>query len=103
MDLMSIVKPEISLKKNTKKRKRAEFEDDELQMAAEKATNSLVEQFEKEEELEEFYTGAGLQKRINLEELPQFADGRPMYICLDTKDMSNMLDLKKEVILTMLN
>ena len=26
-----------------------------------------------------------------------------MYICLDTKEMVNMLDLKKEVILTMLN
>ena len=26
-----------------------------------------------------------------------------MYVCLDTKVMANMLDLKKEVILTMLN
>ena len=26
-----------------------------------------------------------------------------MYICLDTKEMMNLLDLKKEVILTMLN
>ena len=26
-----------------------------------------------------------------------------MYICLDTKELCNMLDLKKEVILTMLN
>lgn len=27
----------------------------------------------------------------------------PLYICLETKELANMLDLKKEVILTMLN
>ena len=96
---MGIVKPEISLKKNSKKRKRADFEDEGDQILEKP---SLVEQFDKEDELAEFYAGSGLKKRINLDEIPKL-ENKPMYICLDTKEMVNMLDLKKEVILTMLN
>ena len=35
--------------------------------------------------------------------MEEFGADEPLYVCLDTKEMMNMLDLKKEVILTMLN
>ena len=43
-----------------------------------------------------------MKKTIDFATLPEVSE-HPMYICLDTKEMQNMLDLKKEVILTMLN
>ena len=44
----------------------------------------------------------GAEKSIDFAKLEEIGD-QPMYICLDTKELTNMLDLKKEVILTMLN
>lgn len=96
-----MLKPHISQKKNSKKRKRAEFEEDEQVNICSKS--AIIEQFEYEGDLEEYYTGDGQQKRIKLEELEEFGSDEPLYVCLDTKEMMNMLDLKKEVILTMLN
>lgn len=93
-DLLALLKPDI-VQKKSKKRKRAEFEEDgEIAVRP-----SIIEQFDKEDDLKEFYAGEGQSKSISLEEHLE----QPMYICLDTKELCNMLDLKKEVILTMLN
>lgn len=132
-ELLSLVKPEISQKKASKKRKRAEFESGEDQDTV--PLNQIIETFDKESELEEFYvkestpggeemegdaaadeeaTGAaGEQKSekqargrvtrtIQLDQIPELGN-KPIFICLDTKELCNLLDLKKEVILTMLN
>ena len=52
-----MLKPHISQKKNTKKRKRAEFEEDEQVTISSKS--AIIEQFEYEGDLEEYYTGEG--------------------------------------------
>jgi len=49
----------------------------------------------------EYYT-RDENKRINLEEIPELG-GQPLYAVIDEKEISNMLDLKPSVILTMLN
>ena len=99
-DLLSLLKPEIVQKKpKSKKRSRADFEDD-CDVPVDKP--QIIEQFEKEADLEEFYVGDGQNKSIVLDDIPML-EQKPMYICLDTKEMMNLLDLKKEVILTMLN
>lgn len=99
-DLLAILKPELVTKKNSKKRKRADLDNEDGDLEFAKAT--IIEEFDKEGDLAEFYSGEGLAKTIRLDEIPDL-DNKPMYICLDTKEMVNMLDLKKEVILTMLN
>lgn len=99
-ELLSILKPDVQQKKtNSKKRKRSEFEDDD-ENAGDRP--SIIEQFDHEAELEEYYEGEGMKKTIDFASLPEVSE-HPMYICLDTKELQNMLDLKKEVILTMLN
>ena len=82
-ELLSIVKPEIKQKKQSKKRKRADFEDDDEELADKP---QIIEQFDKEEDLKEFYSGEGLNKSINLDEIPKLSN-KPIYICLDTKEM----------------
>ena len=52
--------------------------------------------------MEDYYAGEASEKIIKLEEIPEL-NQQPLYICLDTKELTNYLDLKKEVILTMLN
>ena len=100
-DLLAVVKPEIEQKKKSKKRKRAEFEADDNFDAGD-IKQSIIEEFSKEADITEFYSGEGPNKLIKLDEIPEL-ENKPMYICLDTKEMVNLLDLKKEVILTMLN
>ena len=52
-------------KKNSKKRKRSEFEEDEIENdMGDKPT--IIEQFDHEHELEEFYQGEGTKKSIDL-------------------------------------
>ena len=98
-DLLEVLKPEVQQKKVSKKRNRSEFEDNDEGRVSQTA---IIEQFEHEAHLEEFYQGEGLNRRINLERLEQLGD-EPVYVCLGTKEMQSVLDLKKEVILTMLN
>jgi hypothetical protein len=37
-----------------------------------------------------------------MDEIPELSRNS-MYLAIDTKDLTNMLDLKKEVVMTMLN
>ena len=58
-DLLALLKPDI-VQKKSKKRKRAEFEDDgEIAVRP-----SIIEQFDKEDDLKEFYAGEGQSKSI---------------------------------------
>lgn len=84
-----MIKPEISLKK-TKKRK----QDDEDEMF-----ENVVDVFEHENELKPYYNKEG---KIRLDEIPEIS-GNPFYIAIDTKELVNSLDLKKEIVMTMLN
>lgn len=59
-----------------------------------------MEEFDQESHLSEFY--AKNSNRIHLDQIPALQN-QPFYLCLDTKEMCSLLDLKKEVILTMLN
>ena len=67
-DLLSLLKPEIVQKKpKSKKRSRADFEDD-CDVPVDKP--QIIEQFEKEADLEEFYVGDGQNKSIVLDDIP---------------------------------
>ena len=72
-------------------------------MEAEEArAESLIEEFEHEEHLKSFYSCDSGQKRIRLDEIPELGN-KPFYVTMDTKEVTSKLDLKKEVVLTMLN
>ena len=49
-----------------------------------------------------YYSNHAEKKSIILEEIPELGE-RPLYAVLNVKDLTSSLDLKKEVILTMLN
>ena len=53
--------------------------------------------FENEAEIADFYQG----DRIVLSKMSQLK--LPFYVAIDTKDLINSLDLKKEIVMTMLN
>jgi hypothetical protein len=91
--LLQVLNPELGFKRQSKKRKRAEFEADQ--------PDQIIEYFEHEEELETYYSREE-QRRIHLDQLPELA-GQTLYAILDVKEVTSMLDLKKEVVLTMLN
>ena len=96
-DLAQIVMPElVAPKRAGKKRKLADVE------AEDAAVESLIEEFEHEEQLEPFYSSEGGQKKIRLDEIPEL-ENKPFYVTMDTKEVTAKLDLKKEVVLTMLN
>ena len=71
-----------------------EAEDDEDQ------SNVIVKEFEYENDLAPYYSKEG--GRVDLSELEEL-EGKPFYITLEVKELTNMLDLKEAVILTMLN
>ena len=88
-DLLKMIKPEISQKK-AKKRKLDEEEE---------VFESVIDVFEHENELQPFYNKEG---KIKLDEIPEVEE-KPFYIAIDTKELINSLDLKKEIVMTMLN
>ena len=89
--------PELATQKRAgKKRKLADVE------AEDARAESLIEEFEHEEQLESFYSGDSGHKRIRLDEIPEL-ENKPFYVTMDTKEVTSKLDLKKEVVLTMLN
>jgi len=91
--------PELAPQKRAgKKRKLADLEAEDARV------ESLVEEFEHEEQLAPFYSddGGDGQKRISLDDIPEL-EGKPFYITMDTKEVTAKLDLRKEVVLTMLN
>lgn len=90
-ELLRAVKPEVGIKKAPKKRKAADDEDQDFEQ--------VVDVFEHEAELKEYYNEAGRIEISEVEEIPE----ETMYIAIDTKDLMNQLDLKKEIVLTMLN
>jgi hypothetical protein len=59
----------------------------------------VIDVFEHESELKSFYNKEG---KIKLDECPEIAE-KPFYIAIDTKELINSLDLKKEIVMTMLN
>jgi len=80
------INPEVEV---TRKRKRADF--DELP-----ASEKILEEFEHEKELAAYYkVNEDGQKMIQFEE--------SFYITMEVKEILNKLDLKEEVVLTMLN
>ena len=92
-----MVMPELAIQKRAgKKRKLADVE------AEDARAESLIEEFEYEEQLASFYSGDAGQKRIRLDEIPEL-ENKPFYVTMETKEVTAKLDLKKEVVLTMLN
>jgi hypothetical protein len=89
------LKPDVGVKKS-KKRKRASAEDEGD--FCENIEN-LIDVFDQEEHLESYYNN---DDYIRLDEIPELGRSS-MYLAIDTKDLTNMLDLKKEVVMTMLN
>ena len=89
-DLLKIVQPDFNQKKN-KKRKKADLDNEE------EFGENIIDIFEHESMLEEYYDDQG---KIRTDEV---MDGLPFYISLPVKDVINNLDLKKEVVMTMLN
>jgi hypothetical protein len=91
--------PELASQKRAgKKRKLADLEAEDARV------ESLAEEFEHEEQLAPFYSDnkGDEQKRISLDDIPEL-EGKPFYITMDTKEVTAKLDLRKEVVLTMLN
>ena len=85
--------------KDSKKRKKKDISggsDDEVQ-------EQTIKEFEHEEDIADLYTKseAGL-KFIELDK-QESLKGEKLYVSLNAKDLLNNLDLKKEVVLTMLN
>ena len=82
------------------KRKKADFDDDH------QPTEKIRDNFKNEKDLEPYYTemikGNSAQRSIVIEDLKEF-ETKPLYVCLDVKEMTSGFDLKEEVILTMLN
>ena len=83
-------------KRQSKKRKAADLE------AEDDRVESTIEDFEHEDKLRPYYTGEQGAQRIILEDIPEVAK-KPFYVTMDTKEITAKLDLKKEVVLTMLN
>lgn len=89
--------------KENKKRKRKDISAD-TDSEEEKENNKLMKEFEFENEIQNMYQPAndhGL-KFIEVDEFQEF-DKRALYVSLDVKSLLRDLDLKKEVVLTMLN
>jgi len=95
--LLKIVKPELV---PSKKRKSKHISGNE------EYEHKVIEEFEHEEELRGYYTRGGELKdrKIIFDQFKQF-DGKMegMYLFLDAKEITTTLDLKREVIMTMLN
>lgn len=89
------MKPDLDTKPS-KKRKKAAIDDSNPPDVIE----SIIDEFEHEAELTQFYSET--EQRIRLDEIPELKS-KPVYIALDVKEVINKLDLKKEVVLTMLN
>jgi superfamily II DNA helicase RecQ len=83
--------------KESKKRKRKDVDGDE------EAITDTIQEFEHEGEIKDLYTKneAGL-KFIEMAE-QEALKGEKLYVSLNVKELLATLDLKKEVVLTMLN
>jgi hypothetical protein len=63
----------------------------------------MMEEFEHEHEIRDLYTKAeGGLKFIQLDQ-QEALKGEKLYVSMNVKSLLNSLDLKKEVVLTMLN
>jgi hypothetical protein len=62
-----------------------------------------MEEFEYEDDISKYYNEMGThnKKRINIIKVPKITSR--LYVFLNVKELEQSLDLKKEVILTMLN
>jgi len=87
--------------KETKKRKRKDAFDDEDQ-----EYDQVIEQFQYEDEFTSLYSKAdqneGGLKFIDVTEAKEL-NGQKFYVSMNVKSLLDSLDLKKEVVLTMLN
>jgi hypothetical protein len=73
---------------------------------AEEYEHKVIDEFEHEEEIRGYYTRGGEVKdrKIMFDQFKQF-DGKTdgMHLFLDAKETTTVLDLKREVVMTMLN
>jgi len=91
---LKLVNPEYAGKKRTSKKKKLETIDgEEVEI-----NDQIIDVFEHENEIESLYDPN--TKKIDTKTL---FDGAPMYIAIATKELISGLDLKKEIIMTMLN
>nr|AEV53961.1 RecQ-like protein [Stylonychia lemnae] len=93
--LLKIINPTLA---KSKKRKLKSIS------GAEEKHDQLIEEFEHEEEIKNYYEGSENDaKKIYPSSIKQIENPDRVYLFLDIKDTLEMLDLKKEVVLTMLN
>lgn len=86
--------PEFAKNKRASKKKKLECIDgEEVEI-----NEAIIDVFENENEIESLYDKG--TKKIDTKAL---LDGAPMYIAIATKELINGLDLKKEIVMTMLN
>ena len=85
--------------KETKKRKKKDISGD----SDNEEQEQMMEEFEHEHEIRDLYTKAeGGLKFIQLDQ-QEALKGEKLYVSMNVKSLLNSLDLKKEVVLTMLN
>jgi len=92
-ELYKVIKPDSVA---SKKRKRKIADDEE---ADPEDYQALLDLFENEEDLKPYYNDKG---RIRLDEVPE-VQASFIYIALECKELLAILDLKQEVVMTMLN
>lgn len=85
-----------------RKRKKTQIENSDTE--EEVIHEQILEDFEHEADLQEFYgeTDENGMKFITVDQVPKIKD-KALYLALHVKDILKTLDLKKEVVLTMLN
>eukprot|EP00347_Sterkiella_histriomuscorum_P010247 403377026 len=95
--VMKILKPNLIKSKKRKLNKVSGSEEDQM-------NNGMIEEFEHEEELKKYYEKQedGVMK-IFPESISAIENPNRLYLFLDVKETLSLLDLKKEVVLTMLN
>jgi hypothetical protein len=95
--LLKVVKPELV---PSRKRKVKHLS------GSDEYEHKLIDEFEHEDEISRYYTRGGETKdrKILFDQFKQF-DGKieGMYLFMDAKEITQSLDLKREVVMTMLN
>lgn len=74
-----------------------ENDDDEMEI------EQLIDVFQHEDLLQQFYQPTETGKTSIVIDQVEEMDEKPLYVALDCKEMTSQLDLRKEVIMTMLN
>lgn len=83
-----------------KSKKRKSMQNSEDGFAGEECFETLIDVFENEQLLTPYYNKE--QKCIRMDEVPELS-GKPLFIALECKETLAKLDLRKEVVMTMLS